>query len=127
MARAAEGAEHIKEILGDDNFVIEEILEPYVILAVCEGDEREQIAEIDADGRPLSFGEFRTGRVHTQKGGHSADPPGHKGVRSRLLVLLHRQGRAANLDHSRENDPSERWRALCRWIIMHSQEVMSDE
>ena len=52
---ATEGAEHLVEVGGDDHLVVEEILQPKIIMPVGQGDERQQIAEADANGRLLAF------------------------------------------------------------------------
>jgi hypothetical protein len=52
---AAEGAEHLVEVGGDDHLVVEEILQPQVVVPVGQRDQRQQVAEADAHGGVLAL------------------------------------------------------------------------
>src|SRR5262249_15179128 len=45
---AAESAENLVQVFGDANLVVEEILQPKVIVALGEGDQRQEVAPADA-------------------------------------------------------------------------------
>jgi hypothetical protein len=83
-----EGAEHLVEIAAHGHLVIEEILEPDVILTMGQSDEGEQFAEADANGRLLlrcgSRGLPRR-RIDAKVSGHEIPPVDKKSRRGRNL------------------------------------------
>src|SRR5262245_27553002 len=72
-AVAAEGAEDLVEVGGDGDFVIEEVLQPEIIVPVGQGNQGEQVsqANMDARGRALELVALFGRRIHSQVRGHS--------------------------------------------------------
>ena len=68
----AKGAEDFVQIGGDGHLVFEEILQPEIIVPVSQGNQRQQIAQTDANRRFLSGNVeivFRQG-IDTKMRGH---------------------------------------------------------
>jgi hypothetical protein len=83
-----EGAEHFIEIAADGHFVVEEILQPDVILAMGQGDEGEQFTETDANRRLLlrcGGNRVAARRIDTKVSSHEIPPVDKKSGRGRTL------------------------------------------
>ena len=72
----AEGAQHFVQIRRDCHFVVEEVLQPEIIVAMGHRQQRQQVAHADADGRFLPFAFiFGRQRVDAELGSHCAFLP----------------------------------------------------
>src|SRR5262245_45160580 len=54
-AEGPEGAEHLVQVGGDDDLVVEEVAQPDVVVPVGQGHQRQQLAQADADAGRLSL------------------------------------------------------------------------
>ena len=77
---AAERLHHLVEVVADGDLVVEEVLEPDEVHPLGHGDEREQVAEADADVRlGQLLGDLLRRRIEAESRGHDGTSVSSRG------------------------------------------------
>src|SRR5689334_3722551 len=73
---ATEGAQHLVQISRDGHLVVEEILQPEIIVPMSQRDQRQEIAEsnVDLGRRRLGGRVFLLRRIDAKMRGHTVPP-----------------------------------------------------